>query len=293
MSIQKPPASLAADVRDLSRLKQDVKSSSPESIRAAAAKFEALFMNMVLKSMRASIPSDGPFDSEQSRTFTAMLDQQLSQSMAGRGVGLADILARQLGAATGVDMSSALPPLKKSMPSTPAWTMSSVAPAIPRNLDGGRQADKVARFVDRVSDAAQSAAKIADIPADFMIAQAALESGWGAREIKNSDGSSTHNLFGIKAGPEWKGKVADVVTTEYRDGVAQKMVQKFRVYGSDEESFRDYAHLLSTNSRYQHVRGVTSSQQFAVGLQKAGYASDPGYSKKLEKLIQQVQTKVA
>jgi flagellar protein FlgJ len=112
-----------------------------------------------------------------------------------------------------------------------------------------------------------------------------LESGWGKREIKMPDGSDSHNLFGIKAGKDWHGKVAEVTTTEYHNGVASKQVDKFRAYGSYTEAFQDYANLLSYNPRYSGVLGQADSKAFAQGMQQAGYATDPHYADKLASVI--------
>jgi flagellar protein FlgJ len=143
-----------------------------------------------------------------------------------------------------------------------------------------------ANFVQQHQEAAQAAEAASGIPASFMIAQAAHETGWGRKEIRNPDGSSAHNLFGIKAGANWNGPTTDVTTTEYIGGVARKVVQKFRAYASYAESFADYAKLMANNPRYQKVVAAGSNAQaFAQGLQKAGYATDPAYADKLGRVI--------
>ena len=119
-----------------------------------------------------------------------------------------------------------------------------------------------------------------------MVAQAAHESGWGKREIKNADGSTSFNVFGIKAGGSWKGPVAEIVTTEYINGEPRKVVAKFRAYKSYEESFNDYARLMQNSPRYgQVVAQASTPEGFAQGLQKAGYATDPAYAEKLGRVI--------
>lgn len=140
-------------------------------------------------------------------------------------------------------------------------------------------------FVNLVQPYARAIAKETGIPEQFMIAQAALETGWGKHQIRLSENQPSYNLFGIKAGKNWKGPVAEAVTTEYINGVAQKVVDKFRVYRSYEESFRDYANLLLTNSRYSGVLKTQSAVAFAWGLQQAGYATDPYYAQKLIKIL--------
>jgi flagellar rod assembly protein/muramidase FlgJ len=153
-------------------------------------------------------------------------------------------------------------------------------------------------FVHQHGDAAKQAEAATGIPAAFMVSQAALETGWGRKEIRHADGTTSHNLFGIKAGANWKGPVAEVTTTEYINGRAQKVVAKFRAYGSYAESFADYAQLMKDSPRYQAAVGAakgagvagtsgaaSTSVAFANGLQKAGYATDPAYADKLTRVI--------
>ena len=158
-----------------------------------------------------------------------------------------------------------------------------------------------AGFVQQHSDAAAKAEAATGIPAAFMVAQAAHETGWGRKEIRHADGSPAHNLFGIKAGGNWTGPVAEITTTEYIGGVARKVTAKFRAYSSYAESFADYARLMKDSPRYAGVvAGVKAGQgsgaqpaaavaadasRFAQGLQKAGYATDPAYADKLTRVI--------
>ena len=143
-----------------------------------------------------------------------------------------------------------------------------------------------AGFVQQHTEAAQAAEQQTGIPAAFMVAQAAHETGWGRKEIRHADGSPSYNLFGIKAGGDWKGAVAEVTTTEYVNGKATKSVQKFRAYGSYAESFADYARLMKDSPRYaQTVARASDASAFARGLQKAGYATDPAYADKLTRVI--------
>jgi flagellar protein FlgJ len=128
--------------------------------------------------------------------------------------------------------------------------------------------------------------KATGIPASFMLGQAGHETGWGRFEIKVKGGATSHNLFGIKAGASWTGKVAEVTTTEYVNGVAKKTVAKFRAYDSYDASFRDYARLITETPRYAQAKQQTSSPlAFASGLQRAGYATDPEYANKLSRAI--------
>ena len=286
---------LALDTKGLGELKQSAKAGSPEALKSAATQFEAMFINMMMKSMRDATPQDGMLDSQTSKTFTGMLDQQMSQNLAKRGLGLADVLVRQLSAqaanaqalAIGGDQnvptSSAMPPGVDAdrLLKTPGALLAPSAPPA-----GKAQAPHIRAFQDKLGAHADEASRATGIPAKFMLGQAALESGWGKREIKNADGSPSHNLFGIKAGPGWKGKVATAVTTEYVNGVPQTRVEKFRAYASYAEGFKDYAKLLSNNPRYEQVlANAGDASTFAHGLQRAGYATDPLYAAKLTRII--------
>ena len=283
---------LAFDANGVAGLKQSAKAGSPEALKQAATQFEAMFINMMMKSMRDATPQDGMLDSQQTKTFTTMLDQQMSQNLAKRGVGLADVLVRQLGAnaanaqalAIGGEQGAQPAPAPLALPAAaagPVKSAESVSPVSSKN-----QAPHIRSFQEKLGADAELASKATGIPAKFMLGQAALESGWGKREIKHADGSASHNLFGIKAGPGWKGKVVNAVTTEYVNGVPQTRVEKFRAYDSYADSFKDYAKLLSDNPRYEKVlASAGDASKFAHGLQKAGYATDPHYAAKLSRII--------
>lgn len=286
---------LAIDVKDVGELRRAARDNSPEALKAAAQQFEALFMNMVMKSMRDATPQEGMFDSQQSRMYTSMLDQQLSQTLASKGVGLADALFRQLStklaetvAPGGGDempeiFPQPMPPLKPMlMPSLERGAATDAARPNPA------QAPHVRGFMERLGPHAEEASRVTGIPAKFMLGQAALESGWGKREITGADGTASHNLFGIKATGGWKGQVVEAVTTEYVNGTPQTKVEKFRAYDSYADAFRDYANLLRNNPRYEKVlANATSVEGFAQGLQRAGYATDPNYAAKLTRIIKQ------
>jgi flagellar protein FlgJ len=273
MAIQ-PSSALATDTRSLEALKFSAGKDPKAAVKEAAKQFEALFMQQLMKSMRDASMSSGMLDNEGSKLGTEMLDTQFATKMTGLPGGLADIIAKQLER----QMSGAKPAI-------PSAAATEVAPP------GGRKGTPgQAEFVSRHSDAARAAEAETGIPAAFMIAQAAHESGWGRREIRNADGSPSNNLFGIKAGPSWKGAVAEITTTEYVDGQPRKVTAKFRAYASAVESFADYARLMKTSPRYKGVlesvaNNATSAEGFAQGLQKAGYATDPAYADKLARTI--------
>jgi len=278
----------ALDVKDVDGLRQAARQNSPEALKASTKQFEALFMNMMLKSMRDATPKDGMLDSEQTKMYTSMFDQQISQNMASRGVGLADALYRQLSKMTNQGEQGALQPggalSQSSQPSAASLPDTSVkGGSIKVNPS---RPPHVKAFADRLAPHAEQASRDTGIPAKFMLGQAALESGWGKREIVAADGTQSHNLFGIKATSGWKGKVVEAVTTEYVKGVPHTKREKFRAYDSYAGAFRDYAKLLRSNPRYENVLAkAQSAEGFAQGLQKAGYATDPNYAAKLTSII--------
>jgi flagellar protein FlgJ len=281
--IQKTDASsaFALDARGLDSLRTQAKQNPEAALKGAAQQFEAVFLNTLLKSMRDATPQDGVTDSEQTRAYTSMLDQQLAQTMSGKGIGLADVMLKQLQRSR--TASGSLQPVAPA--ADPAATMpSAAAPAKPGKLkpEALRNGQE---FLDRMKTHAQEASQATGIPARFLLGQAALESGWGKREIRAADGTQSFNVFGIKAGRNWNGPTVKVMTTEYVDGVATKVMQKFRAYGSYAEAFKDYASLMQGNRRYAAVLKQTDSAGFAHGLQRAGYATDPLYGQKLTQIL--------
>ncbi len=290
MGLSQTNNNLSMDLRSLDRLKSSAGTDPKAGIREAAKQLEGLFMQELMKSMRASTMSTGMLDNQATEMGTSMLDTQFANQMAGIPGGLADKIAKQLERQMGVasqtgaqaDSSSfnstvSLPSLKST---TSDVTANSQVQFDDKNLSPSE------RFVRKHQWAAQAAERATGIPASNIIGQAALESGWGKHEIKMKDGTSSHNLFGIKAGADWKGKVAEVSTTEYTNGVAKKVTAKFRAYDSYAEAFTDHARLLSQSPRYsQTVAMADSVKDYAKGLQKAGYATDPAYADKLTKTI--------
>ncbi len=269
---------LAMDVQSLARLRLDAKQNAPKALQDTARQFEALFLNMMIKSMRQASPISETSEGQDAQIYTSMLDQQLSQNMAKRGIGLADFLLRQMSPAQKIPDQKSAPAAAQSpdLPLTPTASSSNTS--------------TTQDFKTQMSSHAQEAAKLTGLPASFILGQAALESGWGRRQIVNADGSASHNLFGIKAGKSWRGRVAEATTTEYTNGVPQKVIQKFRAYDNYADAFRDYAALLRRSPRYEQVmvNGKTLDG-FSEGLQKAGYATDPHYADKLSRVIQQVR----
>jgi flagellar protein FlgJ len=271
---------LAADGRTLNTLKLQAGKNSPTAIKEAAKQFESLFMRELIKSMREATMKSGMLDSPGGDLGSDLLDQQLSVHMSGMPGGLSDMIARQLSQQTAGAGSEAAPgPVPAGAKGAPLPISS--APTVPLKTTTGQ-----AEFVQRHSAAAAKVEKDSGLPSGFMLGQAGHETGWGRSEIKMKGGAPSFNLFGIKAGPGWTGKVAEITTTEFVNGAPQKTVAKFRAYGSYEESFRDYARMITESPRYAQASQQTASVQgYTNGLQRAGYATDPAYAAKLSRAI--------
>lgn len=266
---------LAADARSLDALKAQAGQDGAGAIKEAAKQLESLFMRELIKSMRDATVKSGLLDSAQGDISSDMLDQQMSVSMSGLPGGLSAAIERQLSRHTvAMDNSRVLPPAA----ATTADKVSRAAPASAGSAKHG--------FVEQHQEAAERIEQQSGIPAHYMLGQAAHETGWGRREIKHTDGSPSFNLFGIKAGAGWTGKVAEVTTTEYVNGEPRKVKAKFRAYDSYEDSFRDYARLITDSPRYEKVLSKTATPlAFATELKRAGYATDPDYAGKLSRVI--------
>lgn len=268
---------LASDGRNLDNLKRGAAQNPKGAAREAAKQFESLFMTELMKSMRASTEASGLMDNAGTKLGTEMLDAQLAAKTAGRPGGLSEVIERQLERQMGL-VPGPIPSVRRANDSLPTVQAPNSTPKVPEKSAAG--------FVRQHTEAAEAAAVETGIPAPFMLAQAALETGWGKREIIGRDGTNSHNLFGIKAGSSWQGPTVDVTTTEYIGGQPRKMIQKFRAYASETESFADYARLMKDSPRYAKVvEQASDAKAFAMGLQKAGYATDPLYGQKLGQVI--------
>lgn len=273
---------LAADPTALNALRYGAGKGGNDkaALKEAAKQFESLFMRELIKSMREATQKSGLMDGEGSDLGTDLLDQQFSVQLSGLPGGLSEAIERQLSR----QMSSTDATTKGlgKGGSTDALSSTGDTSTVGRVNAGPRQTG----FVDQHSEAAATVARESGIPASFMIGQAGHETGWGRSEIRHADGAPSHNLFGIKATDSWKGKVAEITTTEYINGEPRKVTAKFRAYDSYADSFRDYARLIGNSPRYEGVMDqLHSVQGFASGLQKAGYATDPQYAAKLSRAI--------
>ena len=288
----------ALDVQGFDGLRAKAAASPQQGVQMAAKQFDATFITMMLKSMRDATPQDGPLDSRDGAQFTSMMDEQMAQQMSTKGIGVADAMLKQLMNNSGMQTgeagegnNAALNALAKaygnaqangSLASGVGYSRNS-ALTPPLRGDGTTNVDA---FVDKLAASAQAASETTGVPARFIIGQAALESGWGKREILKANGETSHNVFGIKATKDWTGKTVSTVTTEYRNGRPERVVEKFRSYDSYDEAMADYAQLLKGNPRYAQVlNGSHDAAGFAVGMQRAGYATDPHYAKKLMSIM--------
>ncbi len=288
-------ASAAWDAQSLNELKAKAGEDPAANIRPVARQVEGMFVQMMLKSMRDALPKDGLFSSEHTRLYTSMYDQQIAQQMtAGKGLGLAEMMVKQMTPEQPLpEESTPAAPMKFPLETVVRYqnqTLSQlVQKAVPRNYDDSLPGDSKA-FLAQLSLPAQLASQQSGVPHHLILAQAALESGWGQRQIRRENGEPSYNLFGVKASDNWKGPVTEITTTEYENGEAKKVKAKFRVYSSYLEALSDYVGLLTRNPRYAAVTTAASAEQGAQALQDAGYATDPHYARKLTNMIQQMKS---
>ncbi len=288
---------LAADSRSLEQLKRAAGEDPRRAVKQVATQFEALFMQMVLKSMREATLRSGMLDSQEQDLYRGMLDQQIAQKVAASGTGLADLIARQLSrnlpSASSAAAAAAATQARAATAAPPITHAATAATGVPPTTEAGPPAEALAKagttqrdFMQQHWADALRAQQLTGVPASFILGQAALESGWGSREIRASDGQPSHNLFGIKAGAGWQGRTVAVATTEFADGVPQKTVQNFRAYDNYAAAFEDWALTIGRNQRYSAaVIPGAGAGGFALGMQRAGYSTDPTYGEKLARII--------
>jgi len=262
-----PPVSFFADPKALGALKSDAKAQDPAALKEVARQFESLFTQMLLKSMRETNKTfgDSLFGSDQTDFYQDMFDSQLAVHLSqGKGLGLADMLVQQLagvGQSTGANAASA-----------PPSASAKHEPVAASKTD----------FIRTMWPHAQKAAQELGVDPHALLAQAALETGWGKAVPCNAAGECSFNLFGIKAGGQWSGATVNVPTLEFEQGIPVRKVERFRSYDSPADSFSDYARLIRNNPRYENALGAgTNIASFASALQQGGYATDPEYARKL------------
>lgn len=288
--------SAAYDSRSLNTLKRDASNDPKAHAKEVAKQVEGMFVQMMLKSMRQALPQDGLLSTEQTRLYTSMYDQQIGQQIASKGLGLADMMVKQMEQAQAPDEKAGTIPMmldKDFINTLPPQALEQIVrkavPRLPASPDRPLSGDS-SDFIAQLSQPAKEASAGTGIPHHLILAQAALESGWGQRQILTSEGKPSYNVFGIKATSSWQGKTTEITTTEYEHGEAKKVKAKFRVYDSYFDALNDYVKLIANNPRYQAVTTAATPEQGARALQAAGYATDPKYAQKLVGMIQQFKT---
>lgn len=276
------------DFQGLRQLEVGAKERTPEATREAARQFEALFVQMMLKSMR---DANAVLAEERDTTYEEMFDRQIALELSReKGIGIADLLMRQLG---GTDDSSDESTIDQALlhnriATRPAETAATTANAM--DTASGRQDFRPGspeHFLEKIWPLAERAAEDLGIDPRAVAAQAALETGWGQHLIRDAKGVSGNNLFGIKADRRWNGEQVKVSTLEYESGVPKRKNALFRAYQNLQEGFDDYVNFLRSNPRYEGALKVgRNAADFAVSLQRAGYATDPSYADKINGIMQ-------
>jgi len=286
------------DFQGFTDLRRMARQESPEAADAAARQFEALFIQMMMKSMRDAMPVDGGMDGEQVKFFQGMFDQQIALEMSrGEGIGLRESLMRQLhpepvsGLQRGelVMPTHRLPVYQRAENPWPESRVTAPSPSSPGSVPQGTDSDQrhwrpesPEAFIRDLWPHAQRAAEALGVAPEVLLAQSALETGWGRHMIPGADGGNSFNLFGIKADGRWDGPRAHVQTLEYVGGVPERQRAAFRAYDNAAQSFDDYVSFITGNPRYREALArVPDAEGYLRGLQEAGYATDPAYADKI------------
>ncbi|EKE75447.1 flagellar assembly peptidoglycan hydrolase FlgJ [Gallaecimonas xiamenensis] len=303
---------LFTDLAGLDKLRQGAQKQDDKALLETAKQFESIFVRQLLKSMRdanAVFEKNSPFNTSSMNFYRDMQDQQMALEIANKGgLGLAEIIAQQLkpdgktlmpASAIGVsrqvssvEMGTAVTAAKtggKSAPPAPTIAKASAeepAPLADGEGQGGISFDSPSAFVGSLLPYARQAASAIGVNPMVLVAQAALETGWGQKVLKGEGGKSSLNLFNIKAGSQWDGDKVTATTLEYEGLTPKREVAQFRAYDSPEASFSDYIQLLKESPRYQEaVKWAKDSARFLQELQGAGYATDPDYAKKILQVL--------
>jgi len=293
-------ADVYLDLNGLNDIRRQSRTDEKKALREVAQQFEQVFLKMMLKSMRDASFGDPLFDSDTSQFYREMYDDQLTTELSKNGsVGLADVLVEQMGqylpqqdgnkpvksaASAAVEAANQMIMAQRRR----AYQQQSApvvneAPVTREKFEPGNPES----FLQKLYPLAKRSARELGVQPEVLLAQAALETGWGSAVIRKTDGSSSHNLFNIKADSRWDGGSAQVATLEYRGGIAQKEQARFRTYDSYEQSFADYVDFIKNSPRYSEaVKHAANSDRYVEELQTAGYATDPLYADKIKSIMQ-------
>jgi flagellar protein FlgJ len=282
------PADVYTDFSGLQALKRAAAKNDPSAVRKVAQQFESMFTRMMLKSMRDTVPTDPLFGSDQEKMYQGMYDDQLALQLSkGRGLGLADMLVRQL-QRLGAPGAGTAP---KASPATGAGagvstTGKSVLPAA--------SATTQQNFIQGLLPQAQQAGEQLGVAPSNLLAQAALETNWGRNLPHGGNGQSSNNVFGVKATGAWNGPSIQAETTEVSAQGPTSELAPFRSYADATQSFQDYVSLLRNNPRYAAALNTgTDARAFATGLQRGGYATDPDYARKVSAIANNISGHLA
>ncbi len=285
------------DLGGINKMREAIASGDEKVLEEAANQFEAIFVQMMLKSMRkaqdAIADEDSPFNSEQMKFYRDMHDQQLATDLSsGKGLGLADLIIKQLGQKDENYTPGSLVRSDGNIASLNRARREKLSEAADSVLNSASKGSKAAykaamfdspdEFVAALKPHAEKVAKQFGIDAKAIISQAAVETGWGQYVIHDGEGNSSHNLFGIKAGSNWQGRAAVVDTLEFNGQVPSRQKASFRAYDSLEDAVSDYGRFIAEQPRYREAleRGE-NARSYAESLQRAGYATDPAYADKI------------
>lgn len=308
LSSQQAPAQQVYHSFDgFEQMRAQARDGDSEALSGAAKQLESVFVQMMLKAMRDTVPEGGLFESEKSDFYEGMFDQQISLNIAnGKGIGLAEVIERQMSGMQGGAPAGDAPQDEQRAPLTmPVRSPFAALTSANRPLAIDSQRDNSAllnraneqqvssptagnwapaspeAFADELRPYAQRAAEKLGVSENLLIAQAALETGWGQKVMPRNEGGSSFNLFGIKANASWQGDKASTATLEYRDGVALRERADFRAYTSLQQSFDDYVSFVSEQPRYSEALNASDDKSYVEALQQSGYATDPAYAEKI------------
>ena len=300
-------ADVYTDFAGLAALKKSARGNDPEALRQVAKQYESLFARMMIKSMRDAVGKDPMFGSDQEQSYQEMYDDQLSIELTkGKGLGLADILVKQMqklagGNKTGTQSSAAQGTSSTHAAGLRMFKETGSASASQGTAATSASSATKANFISDLWPAAQEAGQQLGVDPRNLIAQAALETNWGTQVPHDASGQSSNNLFGMKTGSQWTGASVAAGTQEYlpggsagQNGTAVRTTAQFRAYDSKAQSFQDYVSLLRNSPRYTAALNTGSNvHAFATALQRGGYATDPDYASKVSSIVESINPQLA
>jgi flagellar protein FlgJ len=318
MATELSAARVYTDFQGLAELRGQARQGSPQALEVAAKQFEAYLVQQLLRTGRDASLGDGIMDDKDADLYHDLFDKQIAECVSqGKGLGIAQMLVQQVQRLQGTRTATGAPSPARAAaaPAEPTGvaqqaqsavqqqdsrpsaatvvspvaseeqlkTKQKAAASLPAAADAAPvRFDNAQEFVAALMPSAQQVGAELGVDPRLLVAQAALETGWGKSIIHNSDGTSSHNLFNIKADRSWNGPVATARTLEYEQGAAVKVAAGFRSYTSFADSFRDYLHFLRSNPRYgEALQNTHDPVAYAQSLQAAGYATDPRYADKI------------